>query len=253
MMIPGAIIYKRMIDLIGAETIWIPSVRLCDGIAAEYAQELKLAKFSHDFNNDILSTARNMAKRYKAHTVHIQTMEKLVLQIFDTMKKYHGLGPKERLLLQIAAILHTCGKYISILRSSENSYRIIMSTEIIGLSYLEREIVANVVRYNHKAFDYKNVELEADLAADRSANISKNEVTIVIAKLTAMLRLANSLDRTHLQKFADCRMAVKDGTLTVTCTYPGDITLERAAFNEKGDFFEEIFGLRPVIKQKRGI
>lgn len=68
-----------------------------------------------------------------------------------------------------------------------------------------------------------------------------------------MLRLANSLDRTHLQKFADCRMAVKDGTLTVTCTYPGDITLERAAFNEKGDFFEEIFGLRPVIKQKRGI
>ena len=126
--------------------------------------------------------------------MHIQTMEKLVLQIFDTMKKYHGLGPKERLLLQISAILHTCGKYISILRSSENSYRIIMSTEIIGLSYLEREIVANVVRYNHKAFDYKNVELEADLAADRSANISKNEVTIVIAKLTAMLRLANSLD-----------------------------------------------------------
>lgn len=114
--------------------------------------------------------------------------------------------------------------------------------------------MANVVRYNHKAFDYKNVELEADLAArTRSAKPFKNEVTIVIAKLTAMLRLANSLDRTHLQKFADCRMAVKDGTLTVTCTYPGDITLERAAFNEKGDFFEEIFGLRPVIKQKRGI
>lgn len=251
MMIPGAIIYKRMIDLIGAEMIWIPGVRLCDGIAAEYAQELKLVKFGHDFNEDILSAARNMAKRYKAHTIHIQTMERLVLQIFDTMKKYHGMGDKERLLLQISAILHTCGKYITILRSADSTYRIIMSTEIIGLSFLEREIVANVVRYNHQEFDYKNVELGEGLNFDGTT--SRNEVTILIAKLTAILRLANAMDRTHKQKFLGSRMTAKDGKFTVTCTYPGDITLERAAFEDNSEFFEEIFGLKPVIRQKRGI
>ena len=34
------------------------------------------------------------------------------------------------------------------------SYNIIMSTEIIGLSHMEREIVANVVQYNHLPFEY---------------------------------------------------------------------------------------------------
>ena len=36
----------------------------------------------------------------------------------------------------------------------ECSYSIIMATEIIGLSYEERQIVANVVKYNHLDFDY---------------------------------------------------------------------------------------------------
>ena len=75
-------------------------------------------------------------------------MEKHVLNIFDTMKRYHGMGKRERLLLQIAAILHACGKFIGMKNSGESSYNIIMSTEIIGLSHMEREIIANVVRYN---------------------------------------------------------------------------------------------------------
>ena len=249
----SAILTRRIAELMGAELVWAPGVTLCDGIAYEYAEQNKMFRGEHDFAEDIIACALNISKRYNGSSKRADTLEHITTTIFDSMKKVHGMGQRERLYLRLAAILHDCGKYISLLNVGEASYDIIMATEMIGLSHMEREIVANVVRYNHKAFDYKNVELEADLAADRSANISKNEVTIVIAKLTAMLRLANSLDRTHLQKFADCRMAVKDGTLTVTCTYPGDITLERAAFNEKGDFFEEIFGLRPVIKQKRGI
>ena len=40
----------------------------------------------------------------------------------------------------------------------------------------------------------------------------QNEVMLLIAKLTAMLRLANSMDRGHSAKLADCRMTVKDQT-----------------------------------------
>ena len=43
------------------------------------------------------------------------------------------------------------------------SYNIIMSTEIIGLSHLEREIIANVVRYNIRDFDYDKVQLETQV------------------------------------------------------------------------------------------
>ena len=64
------------------------------------------------------------------------------------MKKVHGLGRRERLLLQVAAILHDCGKYISFANGPSCSYDIIMASEIIGLTHKEREIIANTVLYN---------------------------------------------------------------------------------------------------------
>ena len=74
----------------------------------------------------------------------------------------------------------------------------------------------------------------------------------MIAKLTAILRLANSMDRSHKQKMKDCRMAVRGGRLVVTTDYEGSIVLEQYSFDQKADFFEEVFGIRPELRQKRG-
>ena len=252
-LVPSAIIYKKVLDITGAEDVWIPGITLCDGIAAEYAQENRLVKFSHDFDGDILSAARNMAKRYKCHMAHNQEVERVAVAIFNATKKYHGLGDRERLLLQIASILHACGKFVSITRGTESSYWIIMATEIIGLSHLEREIVANIVRYNIQEFDYDEVYLESDLSQYAGLEVSKREITILIAKLTAILRLANSLDRSHGQKLSDCRVTVREGNLIVTTAYTGSIVLESFSFQQKAEFFEEIYGIRPVLRQKRGI
>ena len=194
-----------------------------------------------------------MAKRYKCHASHNQVLEQYATQIFDSMKKYHGLDSRHRLLLQIAVLLHACGKFVSIRNSNECSYNIIMSTEIIGLSHLEREIIANVVRYNIRDFDYNRVELETQMHQGGDYGMSQNEITILIAKLTAILRLANSMDRSHRGKLTDCRMTVRDGELVITTGYKGDLALERSSFEQKADFFEEIFGIRPVLKQKRSV
>lgn len=251
LLLPCAIIYKKFMEITGAKTLWIPGIRFCDGIAAEYAADHKLVKFKHNFNNDIISTSRNMAKRYRCQSPHSEMVETFVLQIFDTMKRYHGMGERERLLLQIAVIIHACGKFISVRNANECAYNIIMSTEIIGISHLEREIIANVVRYNIRDFDYNMVHMEAELDSVSSGFASHKDVTIVIAKLTAILRLANSMDRGHKQKLKGCRMSVKDKNFVVSTDYHGDITLEAVSFGQKAAFFEEIFGLRPVLKQKR--
>ena len=253
LLLPSVVVYKRILELTGADMFWVPGIRLCDGIAAEYAQANKLVRFSHNFENDILAASRNMAKRYKCHTSHNQVLEQYALGIFDSMKKYHGLGARERLLLQISVLLHACGKFISIKNSNECSYNIIMSTEIIGLSHLEREIIANVVRYNIRDFDYDKVQLETQIHQEDMPGYSSNSITILIAKLTAILRLANSMDRSHRGKLADCRMAVRDNELIITTGYQGNMALETASFEQKADFFEEIFGVRPVLKQKRRV
>lgn len=252
-LIPSAMIYKKVMDMTGAESIHIPGVGLCDGMAAEFADENHLVKFNHDFKGDILSSARNMAKRYKGHTAHTQEMERSAVAIFDAMKRHHGMGVRERLLLQIAAILHACGKFVSIMRGTDNSYQIIMATEIIGLSYLEREIVANVVRYNMQEYAYNEVALESDLSQQDGMVLSRQDVTILIAKLTAILRLANAMDRSHKQKLSDSKMTMKNGNLIATTAYQGSIILEAASVEQRAGFFEEIFGVYPIIKQRRKV
>ena len=73
------------------------------------------------------------------------------------------------------------------------------------------------------------------------------------AKLTALLRLANALDSSHKQKTAECRMAVKGGELVITASCDQDMSAELLAVDLCGDFFEEIFGIRPVLKKKRRV
>ncbi|MBQ8030855.1 MAG: exopolyphosphatase, partial [Butyrivibrio sp.] len=126
------------------------------------------------------------------------------------------------------------------------SFNIIMSTEIIGLSHKERAIVANVVRYNHEPFDHYGE------GSQYLEGLSFEEY-LVVAKLTAILRVANSLDRTHKQKFKDVKVTVKDRELIINIDTRDDITLEKGLFTNRAQFFEEVFGIKPVIKQKKMI
>ena len=238
----SAVMMRSMIKTMQAEMIWAPGVTLCDGIAYDYAQKNKMITSCHDFEQDIIACARNISKRYMGNKRRGETLERIALTVYDSMKKIHGLSKRERLMLRLAAILHDCGKYISMVNLAECSYQIIMATEIIGLSHVEREIVANVVKFNHSEFVYYH-ELESK-SIDR-------ETYLVMAKLTAILRIANGLDRSHKEKFTDIKAALKDNILMITVETPVDITLEKGLFGHRAAFFEEVFSVRPVIKQKR--
>ena len=119
-----------------------------------------------------------------------------------------------------------------------------MATEIIGLSHAEREMVANVVRFNSSLFmSYE--ELAAGSLLDR-------EEYLIIAKLTAILRVANALDRSHKQKIKEIKVSKKGGhTMQILVDTAEDLTLEQALFREKAEFFEEVYSIRPVLKAKK--
>lgn len=238
----SAVLTRRIALLMGADCIWAPGVTLCDGIAYEYAEKMKMFQGEHDFEKDIIACAVNISKRYMGSKKRSETLEKITTTIFDSMKKVHGLGKRERLYLRIAAILHDCGKYVSMVNIGETSYNIIMATEIIGLSHMEREIVANVVRFNHSSFQYYGQSGTSGL--DR-------ESYLVVAKLTAILRLANSLDRSHKQKLKGLKATLQDNELILNVETQEDITLEACFFDQRAEFFTEVFSITPVLKQKK--
>jgi exopolyphosphatase/guanosine-5'-triphosphate,3'-diphosphate pyrophosphatase len=239
----SGMLLQCIIRMMNCELLWAPGVTLCDGIVYDYAVQHRYLQPAHDFEEDIVACARNIAKRYMGLPERGSVIENISLKIFDETRKYHGMGQRERLLLRIAALLHDCGKYISMVNAGECAYNIIMSTEIIGLSHIEREIVANVVKYNHSTFEYYGMK--------KSTTDLDREAYIVITKLTAILRIANGLDRSHTQKCNDVRISVRDLNMIITVNTSQDLTMEKGLFVHRADFFEEVFGIRPVIKRKK--
>lgn len=241
LIIPYIMIFKCMAKSLEAENIWIPGVNISEGIVSDYAEKHHYMEAAHNFDEDVLSAAKMLSKRYMSYSPHIDALAQMSTLIFDTMKKIHGLGKRERLLLQVAAILHDCGKYVSIANAPQCSYDIIMASEIIGLSHLEREIVAYTVLFNTRQLD--SYEELADQLDEKSY--------LTVAKLSAILRVSNAMDRSHKQKFKNVKVAIKEKELVITIETLDDIALEKTLFDSKTAYFENIFSMKPVVKEKR--
>lgn len=236
---PMVMLYKVLAETLAPEIVYAPGVSVSEGVAYNYSYSKKWLTSSHDFDNDIISAAWAIAKRYDSYQPHLKALFKLSSEIFDAMKKYHGLGKRQRVLMQCIAILHDCGKYISLSEASSCSYTIIMSSEILGLSHKEREIIATTVEFNRKPVEpYENL----------SDKFTQEEY-VTILKLLAILKVANALDRSHKQKIKNVSMRVKDRELVISIEANSSLALEKGLFKKNADYFEEIFSIKPVLRE----
>ncbi len=239
----SVVLTRRIAEMMGAEKIWAPGTTLSDGIAYEYMEKQNLLSRKHDFEKDIIACAVNISKRYMGSRSRAETLRTIAGTIFDSTKKIHGMGAREHLFLDIAAILHDCGKYISLTNLGDRSFDIVMNTEIIGLSHLEREIVAYVVKFNHSPFEYY-------ATGGKYRNLDR-ESYLIVAKLTAILRMANALDRSHKKKMVEVKAKLQENELILTADTADNVLLEQAYFEEVADFFQEVFSVRPVLRLRK--
>ncbi|MFZ5966694.1 MAG: HD domain-containing protein [Bacillota bacterium] len=243
-LLPSMIIFKKFMDMTNAKGIHAPMVSLKDGIVADLIDREFPTKRKEDFYGDILSSTRFLAKRYLYDQRHADDVEEKSLVIFDGLKKLHGLGDRERLLLQLSAILHDIGKFINFNEHYIHSYQIIMASEILGISQEEMEIIANISRYHSKVTPRQSHENFSRLS-------EKNKV--VTAKLIAIIRLADALDRSHRQKIKDIQLQIEEKDVIIKIDTDEDVLLEQWTFETKSEFFQEVFGYTPILKTKRKV
>ena len=238
MLLPSAILVDRIINMTGAKDLYLPGVSLSDGIAYDYADRKKYIRPIHDFGDDILSSAANIAAKYGSFDIITSKLTDAALIIFDATKKIHGMGARERTLLNISGIMRNVGKYVSMSVPAETSYAIIKDSEIMGVSHRERIMIATIVQNsypNNISYDaFKNPEFE-----------SKDRITVI--KLTAILRVATGLAKNVDKTMTGITAVLKDKELTIRVTSKDRMLLEKGLFSERTDTFEEIFGITPKL------
>lgn len=242
-LVPAALIYKLLLAKAKAEVIYLVDVSFCEGMVVDYMDSTKKLTLGHDFQSDIVSSAESIAKRYRCNKSHCQSVAQTALLIFDSMKTFHGLDKRARLQLELACILHDCGKFVNMNNVADNSFHILMSTEILGVSHQERLEIAYICKYNTEKFPTYET-LQEDLSVTQYGKI---------AKLAAILKVANAMDRSHKQKIGRFTLNVKNKQLVIMADTVYDISLEAGLFESKADFFEAVYGIRPVLRQRRSI
>lgn len=147
-------------------------------------------------------------------------------------------------MLSLACILHDCGKFVNLKEHHEHSYDIIRRLSLPGLNSRELQIVANVSKYHSELTPLPEHENYSSLSP---------EDRVLVAKLSAILRLGDALDKSHLQKFREVKATYSNYELIVDAKTGGEATLEEWAFIQKSGFFNEVFGIKAKLIIERKI
>lgn len=239
--LPTIILYKQILSLIQVSEIVIPPDKFLDGITKLYIAQACSSEYMNKLEADVISLAKTIGEKYNYDPRHALCVENFAVLIFDKCSKFHGLDSRSRLLLRIAAILHDIGKYVSLRRHYFYSYRLIISSDILGLSIDEKKIVAYIAYYHSKG---------TPTISDEGFGLLSREHQVIVAKLAAIIRLADSMDRSHRQKVKKVDIAFKNEEMFIAVAVNKDYSLEEWTFAEKADFFEEVYGIRPVLERQ---
>jgi exopolyphosphatase / guanosine-5'-triphosphate,3'-diphosphate pyrophosphatase len=185
-----------------------------------------------------IASAASLGRKFHYDEAHARHVADLGLAIFDSLVREHGLGGHERLLLEVASLVHDIGTFIKTSGHHKHGEYIVANSEIFGLSRVDLTIIANVVRYHRKAPPSStHVNFIALPREDR----------IVVMKLAAIARVADALDRGHDQRVRDASFERREERFVIRATGATDLSLERLSLAEKGDMFEDVFGLEPIL------
>jgi exopolyphosphatase/guanosine-5'-triphosphate,3'-diphosphate pyrophosphatase len=237
-LIPALLVYKIFLDEFIAIDILVPDVSIREGVLIETMLEEK-GIWDKTYAKQIAASAWALARRYHVDESHTENVVQLAIKIFDQMPSEHGLFSRERLYLELAAILHDIGYFVSNSSHHKHGHYIVENSEIFGLAREDIQIVSNVVRYHRGSIP---------LRSHPEFNSLSREMRLVVMKLAAILRVADSLDRSHTQKITDVSLEFEDRNVLLNVQSTKDLEVERYALSSKGKYFEEVYGYKILLQ-----
>ena len=237
-LVPALLVYRTLVAETSIRRIVVSDASLRAGILVELTAPAE-AGGTDAFERQVLASADSVGRRFRFDAEHGQHVATLATRMFDELGDEHGLGGRERLILQVAALLHDIGVYISLRAHHKHSQYILAASQIFGLSDEETAMVANVARYHRRGLP-QNTHVPY-IALDRGDRL-------IVNKLAAILRVANALDAEHAQKVRDIRIRRDEAAWVLEIEAVGDTTMEQLAATARADMFEQAFGRQLTVR-----
>jgi exopolyphosphatase/guanosine-5'-triphosphate,3'-diphosphate pyrophosphatase len=230
--LPAAVVLHLVASIAGVKEIAIPNVGVKNGILLDMsrnmAQELHLPD-----RNQVWESAVRIGEKYHFDMEHASFVSKLAGQFFDQSRALHLLEEEQRLTLEIGALLHDIGHFINTVDHDQHGYYLLKANHIIGLSEHQQDMVACIVMFHRKGFPYEDKSIPLALS-------QKDRLTLT--KLCALLRLADALDASHIQKINKATLNPQKTCWSLKLEGSSDLTLEKWSVLKRRTLFQEIFG-----------
>lgn len=236
--LPAAVVYDRVAELAGADEILVPGVGVKEGVLLDLVDELTSEAGLGRQERIVYEGAVSLGRRYLFDEAHGRHVTDLSLALFDQLPEVHGLAPEDRRILIAAAMLHDIGQHISYRKHHKHSLYLILHSELPGISPSELPLVALVARYHRRADPQPGHYLFSDMDKAQQDRVER---------LSAVLRLADALDREHLQRVHSLQTRVHDSGLELHLAKDGPLLLEQWALRAKGALFSKVLGLEPYV------
>ena len=240
-LVPALLVYRTLLGETVAQRLSVSDASLRMGVLLDLAAGGRLS--AADFQAQVLASAAAVGQKYRFDAAHGHHVAHLAARLFDELADEHGLGDRERLLLQVAALLHDIGIYVSLRAHHKHSQYILAASQIFGLSDDETALISNVARYHRRGFPQRSHIPYA--ALDRQDRL-------IVNKLSSLLRVANALDAEHLQRVRNLRVLAGEGTWIIEYDATDDATMEQMAATARADMLSETFGRQVVIRPQGG-
>ncbi len=235
--VAGSVLFDTIIRRLGADEFTLCDLALREGIVLDYihrnsARIRKVERYPDVRRRSIVE----LGERCGYWSEHAQQVARLALNIFDQTRSVHGLSDKEREWLEYGALLHDVGVHISYERHHRHSYYLIKNGDLRGFDPQEIEVIALIARYHRQATPKKSHEGFGDL---------KGPLRRTVKVLSAMVRLAEGLDRSHAQALAGVDLYPRGDDYLARLRATGDAELELWAAHRHVAPLEDVLG-KPV-------
>jgi exopolyphosphatase/guanosine-5'-triphosphate,3'-diphosphate pyrophosphatase len=241
--VAGLALVDGVMKHLGVDSICAHDGGIRDGLLLSMVRRrLGAAEQEGAAGRDPMRSIRRFARACGYEHRHCTHVTALALRIFDDLAadprtpRRDRLTPAARALLEAAALVHDVGYVVNYSGHHRHSYHLIVHGDLPGWSARDVEIIANVARYHRRA--------EPKPSHGNFARLSREDQALVRI-LAAILRVADGLDRTHMQRVAAVRATIEDGAVRFAVEAPEEPTVDIWGAARKCDLFREVFGLEP--------